>query len=306
MSQPETGVHPKEPTPDNGGKALGPFKEAAKEFIPAPAKPLLSPAKEGWAHLGWSQRIALLIVGGLICWAVWHFTGNHYTSIIADKDKTLSEKDTTITHLGQTNLLQGAEIGRLITENEGLKTRAAILMQLPADAISGLSNFVSFYRNESTNREQLLAAILGAFTNTISDQLPIPAFQLYANDMILTNGMELDLTTYRALRFTIANVSTVTADRVNLSFQTFLDPSHLSLTSDWRLMPQSKIDVAGKLVPADNHWLWGADLNLSSGSSYNVSAIILSTNMPPTMVPFRVTVYASRSKSLKIEGRMKL
>jgi hypothetical protein len=137
----------------------------------------------------------------------------------------------------------------------------------------------------------------------------IPEFELYLNDLKMTNGESFSIKKTRKFALKVTNVSMVTADQLSVDFICPIELADTNVIADgWLEQPQSVNFINGQFADAPilNHWRWMADKSLAGSYNgkvdgnfdyYNCAAIEISTNFSLPIVPVAFEVYANRAKA---------
>ena len=194
-----------------------------------------------------------------------------------------------------------AEISKVTSELLTTQQRLTSFESLPANILNLYTNTANLFLNEPTNRAQLASLLLSvqSFTNAVSELSKSPLFDLYINDVRLTNGTVISLHESRLLKIQALNSSDITARGLSISF---LCPSALDKTNvianGWDFMPQIPENPSN----IRNHWLWTASRTAPGGITYNIDSLEISTNVsfPVIRVGFKLWSDSSRIQAFDL------
>lgn len=126
-----------------------------------------------------------------------------------------------------------------------------------------------------------------------------PSFELSINDEIVTNGSKIYLKQPRVVRLTVANVSSVTAEQLQIDLETpsEIDKTNISAGFSWKEEPLSTVkNKDNSIMPSGYHWMAKSDFAIAPRHGFALSDLEISTNIPYSGMDVRFDVYAARSK----------
>lgn len=156
-------------------------------------------------------------------------------------------------------------------------------------------NFANVISNEAAIRQ----SVDESKTN-IQLTVGFPAFEIFCNGSLITNGSVIRLNTQREIAMEIYNVGEVTAENTSISFSAKINTTNL-IADGWNWQPAGLETIKdGKIVIHDydlNQWLWKADISIESKSQFfHVAELRISTNEPSFFGWTIIRIYADRSK----------
>jgi hypothetical protein len=200
---------------------------------------------------------------------------------------------------------QDTTILTLATEKASLANQAAVAASIPLHVPSIISNLDNILATEPTNRQQLLSLLYSveALTNALAEATARPTFDLFINDIKITNDTVLDLNKSRILYIRVVNTSLVSIEQLTVRFYAAIDMQPTNLIADgWALGPQMSQVIDGHWpdTPMANVWIWRADSLVSPNApnyngAYNVNSLKISTNYHSPVLEAGILVYAARS-----------
>lgn len=190
----------------------------------------------------------------------------------------------------------------LTTEKEAAKNQAAAYAVIPGFVLSMVSNLSVMVSNDPTNRQQISAALLTlqTLTNALSELTIRPTFNLYINDIEITNhDVVIPLKVPRRITFALQNTSNVTAEqaRIELITPLALEVTNLS-HNGWSVAP---VFSQGFMTNQSGRvWGWFATRSIAPTHSmhlerYFADPLEISTNVVVQGMETQVQVFSNGS-----------
>ncbi len=290
-------------------------------------RPRKSPCERisSWFSSRIGQLQGALVTGGVMV-VLWLFSAilqyNLYKNENAVLKQDVRAKTTKVQELEHTILSLKADLNISTIEKASAENRAAVADLIPLQALSIVSNLDNLIATEPTNRQQLLSLLhrVEALTNALTEATAIPTFDLYVNDVKITNMTCLNLKQSRTMNVSIKNTSPMTAEQVCAEFEanSILDPTNV-YAPEWTHLDAGRTAYAGRIggtrtpdnitETASNTWISRSNRlvpgNTDKKTFCGLGYIRISTSWPCDemsrhlpVCPVRFVVYAAGTRAV--------
>ncbi|HEY1170591.1 MAG TPA: hypothetical protein VGH19_04405 [Verrucomicrobiae bacterium] len=236
-------------------------------------KPDLLLLKRGWLSV--CVISLLLTYGGILV------AGKYYGGKIETESSTSSELR---------GKLDESIKNQIILRQE----RDTYLIQLK-NTENSLAPWVNLAQSHVTNTP--LTQRMDVFLDMVKEQLKAPAFSLYINGALATNGMLCKIDTNRIIQLSIRNVGFKAAERLGVNIKVKSSDLLTNLIANhWGIQPGGFLLDGDKIKNDDNTVSWSltADSIIHQGDSFLAHPLIVSTNFSRREFPSLISISSDR------------
>jgi len=178
---------------------------------------------------------------------------------------------------------------------------------------NALASWIVLAKSSNTNtplteRLDFLAGWVEANTRSLTNalsglNLERPEFDLYVNDILITNGAIISLKESRKIQLRVVNTTQTTAEQLSIDFLApfALDKTNVIVGNEWQIQPPVTAIKNGLWTTntVGNNWRWIADKSVAGMAGFYPQTFEISTNFPSqkySVIQVTFNIYSNGSK----------